>query len=382
MKLVIVGGHLAPALAVIEFLPKDTEIIFFGRKHALEGDKAYSLEYQKITALGIRFENLTTGRFQRKFTKHTLASLVKLPTGFFQSLTLLKKHNPDAVACFGGYLQVPIAYAAYFLKIPIITHEQTLKAGLANKTIAPIATKICISWPESAKYFPKDKTILTGLPLRKEFFLDNKNPPFIKGGQGGFQNASHTGKTIYITGGSTGAHAINVLIEGCLEKLLEKFSIIHQTGSAKEFKDFERLEKTKQKLPEILKQKYTLTKFIDPKDVAKTMAASEIVISRSGMNTIAELVCLSKPAILIPLPYGQHNEQLENALFLQKMGLAKVLAQEETTPEILYSQIISFTDKLDKRVDSAIGAQNLNHHHAAEKIIKTIKEAIQKKNKP
>ncbi len=367
MKILIVGGHLAPALAVIERLPKDTQILFVGRKYALEGDKAFSLEYQKITSLGIRFVNLTTGRLQRKITRFTLTSLFKLPLGFAQAIKVLSNYKPDVVVCFGGYVQVPVAAAAYVLHVPVITHEQTRKAGLANKLITPIAKTICISWPESEAYFPESKTILTGLPLRKDFF--QKPTP-----------KDQNRKIIYITGGSVGAHAINLLVEGILAKLLKSFYIIHQTGDAREYNDYERLKKIKEGLPNNLQDKYNLVKFVDPAAAAGIMNSADLVISRSGMNTVAELMYLEKPCLLIPLPHGQASEQLENAVSLEKLGIARVLMQEELTPEILYSQITQFIAKLDKEGNKTSQAKKLIKYDAAEKIVQLIIQTYRQKS--
>lgn len=375
MKIVIVGGHLAPALSIIERLPTANQILFIGRKYALEGDKAFSLEYQKITSLGIKFVNLTTGRLQRKFTRYTLYSLFKLPIGFLQALKILSNFRPDVIACFGGYVQIPVVAAAYILHIPVITHEQTLKAGLANKLVAPFIKTICISWPESAKYFPPQKTILTGLPLNKEFF---PKPNVSK-------DASR--KIIYITGGSLGAHAINILIEGTLRKLLERFYLIHQTGDAKEYDDYGRLEKIKGRLPKNLQDKYKLVKFIDPKATAGIMNSADLIISRSGMNTVAELMYLEKPCLLIPLPHGQASEQLENAALLEDLGIAVVLRQEEVTPEILYSQIMQYFAKLNKegskpgfnRSKPSQTNKNINYD-AAEKIVQIILHSYAQKS--
>ncbi len=393
MKIIIVGGHLSPALAIIQRLPKVTQVLFIGVKYALEGDKAFSLEYQKITSLGIPFVNLTTGRLQRKFTRFTLYSLFKLPIGFLQALKILSNYKPDVIVCFGGYVQIPVVTAAYILYIPVITHEQTRKAGLANKIISPFANTICISWPESAKYFPKSKTILTGLPLRKEFFQSKHHPLLVgaaskklvlleeegKGEVFGKQK-SHSDKLIYITGGSLGAHAINMLIEGTLHKLLEKFYLIHQTGDAREYNDYARLGKIKDQLPKYLQDKYKLVKFIDPKETAAIMDSADLVISRSGMNTIAELMYLEKPCLLIPLPHGQAQEQLGNAISLEKLGIARVLRQEELTPEILYSQITEFIAKLDKEGNKTSQTKKLINYDAAEKIIQIIVQTYRQKS--
>lgn len=377
MKIIIVGGHISPALAVIERLPKGTQILYIGRKHALEGDSAFSLEYQKINSLGIRFVNITTGRLQRKFTRHTLKSLFKLPIGFIQSLIIISGFKPDVIVCFGGYVQIPVAAAAYILNFPVITHEQTRKAGLANKLISPFAKTICISWPESSSYFPSQKTILTGIPLRKEFFTSLR-----LSGVGAIPSnfKKNGGKIIYITGGSLGAHPINKLIEGSLAKLLEKFYIIHQTGDAKEYGDYDRLEKIKDSLPKNLRDKYKLFKFIDPKDTAGIMNSADLVISRSGMNTVAELMYLEKPCLLIPLPHGQISEQLENARALEKIGLGRILLQEKLTPELLYSQITQFIAKLDEARNKTSLSKKLINYDGAEKLIQIITQTCSQKS--
>ena len=163
------GGHFSPALAVIKQMPKDWDVLLVGRKHTFEGDSALSLEYQTAQRLGLQFETITTGRLQRKLTRHTFSSLVKMPVGMAQAKKILAKYKPDVVLSFGGYISVPVVLAAAIQRLPIIIHEQTLQAGLANKIAARFAAKICISWEESAKFFPRSKVILTGNPLREEF---------------------------------------------------------------------------------------------------------------------------------------------------------------------------------------------------------------------
>jgi UDP-N-acetylglucosamine--N-acetylmuramyl-(pentapeptide) pyrophosphoryl-undecaprenol N-acetylglucosamine transferase len=374
MKLIIIGGHLAPALAVIESLPKDTEILFIGRKHTFEGDTGLSLEYQKITSMHIPFKSLNTGRLQRKLTKYTIPSLIKLPQGFVQASKIIREFQPDAIIGFGGYLQIPVCLAAYLRKIPILLHEQTLNAGLANKIVARFASKVCISWEESKQYFPKQKTILTGNPLRQEFFttvkhsLKEKKPSNIP--------------TIYITGGSAGSHAINLLIEGCLPKLLEQCNVIHQTGDSHEFKDFDRLQNLKQTLSQKLASRYTLTKFVEPEKVAQIVIKADMIVSRSGMNTTCEILYLGKPCLLIPLPYGQTNEQLSNARLIEKIGLGEIAQQKDLTAERFYSQIMQILAKLEMYENNSEKAKKLIHEDAAQKIVQTILNEIRQKDAP
>lgn len=372
MKLLIVaggGGHFAPALAVIEKLPKEWELLVVGRKYVFEGDQSFSLEYQTAKKLKIPFKSLTTGRLQRKFTKYTINSLLKIPVGLAQATAILNGFKPDVVLSFGGYVSVPITLSASILRIPVIIHEQTLEAGIANKLVARFARKICISWKQSGNFFPKDKTVLTGNPLRKEFEMgDLRTEKFIKG-----PHDKSSESTIYITGGSSGSHAINILIEGCVEKLLEKYNIIHQVGSSSQYNDFERLEKLRDNLPPELKSGYRLYKFIDPSKVADFLNKADLVISRSGINTVTELMYFGKPSVLIPLPYGQHQEQLKNAMFIKELGIAEIAEQNSLSSQQLVVLVNKMFDNIEMYRKNAKEGKKIIDIHAADKIIEVIK---------
>ena len=378
------GGHFSPALAVIESMPKDWEILLVGRKYTFEGDTMLSFEYQTAKRLGLPFQTITAGRLQRKFTIHTFTSLLKVPIGLVQAYKIVEKFHPDVVLSFGGYVSVPLVIAAAYQKIPIIIHEQTLKAGLANKIASKYATKVCLSWSQSLPYFPKEKCVLTGNPLRKEFLS-----PVIARHRNGetilteiaalLSVARNDEKLIYITGGSGGAHGINVLIEECLEKLLKKYKVIHQTGNAQKFGDFSRLEKIKSKLPSDLQKKYILKKFLTTEEVMESLLQADLVISRSGINTVTELLYLGKPCLFIPLPYGQHNEQLTNAKYVEKIGLAEVVDQLKTTPNKLFIKIASMMSTLVTYKKNEKVAKILIHENAAENIIKEVMHAKEKR---
>ena len=175
MKIVICGGHLSPALSLLEVMPKHVEVIFIGRKYVFEKEKVLSLEYKVVKEKNIPFYPLTTGRFQRKFTLETIPSLLKFPIGFFQSITILRKEKPNVVVGVGGYISLPVCLAALLLGIPVVIHEQTQEAGFANKLISHFARKVCISWESSRKFFPEKKIVLTGNPIRKEFRITNSD---------------------------------------------------------------------------------------------------------------------------------------------------------------------------------------------------------------
>lgn len=370
MKICLIGGHLGPALALLDYIPSNWQVIFIGRQNVFEGDLGVSLEYQTITKRNIPFYPLTTGRLQRKFTKRTLSSLPKVPVGYVQALDVLRKEKPDVVVGFGGYISLSVGLAAKTLGIPIVIHEQTLKAGLANRIISKFAEKVCISWETSKQYFPENKTVVTGNLLRKaitdslslarESKVDNTNPK------------------LYITGGSAGAHSINLIVEKVVKKLLEKYVIVHQTGDALEFKDYSRLSALRESLPEKLKDKYTLKKYIDPSDVGITYHNADLIISRSGVNTMTELLIMQKPCLLLPLQNGQRGEQIENAIYLKDKGLATVLLQNYATSESLVSAVEDMMNhiesfKLTSEVDTSL------HLHAAEHVVNLLTSTYEKK---
>jgi UDP-N-acetylglucosamine--N-acetylmuramyl-(pentapeptide) pyrophosphoryl-undecaprenol N-acetylglucosamine transferase len=261
-----------------------------------------------------------------------------------------------------------VALAARTLGIPIVIHEQTLQAGLANRIIGKFAKHICISWETSRKYFPGKKIVLTGNLLRQALSdsLTEKR-----------KNEKTKEIQIYITGGSAGAHAINLLVEQSLTDLLEKYILVHQTGDAVEFGDYSRLYAKRESLPEKLQKRYLLTKFIDPTDVGKVYAQSDLVIGRSGVNTITELLITHKPCLLIPIPHGQKNEQMDNALFLKEQGLATILPQKFATAESFSQAIDDMTEKLDQFVPKTNPDMSL-HLHAAEHLVQLLQSDYEK----
>ena len=388
MKLLIVvggGGHFVAALAVIQQLPKHWEILVVGRKYAFEGETALSLEYQTCQNLGIPFTSISTGRLQRKLSTQTIASLLKIPGGLLESGQLLSQFKPDIVLSFGGYVSFPIISAAALQRIPIVLHEQTHHAGLANKFAAKFAAKICISWPDSSKFFPQEKTILTGNPLRKEFLAAQSfKPPhpahaMIKKvlqnlPKGTLAISNKKTPVIYVTGGSAGAHGINMLLEGCIERLLQKYKIIHQTGDSQEYKDFDRLSQLRETLPEALQNCYVLHKFIETEKVADILTEADLVVARSGINTVTELLFLGKPALFIPLPYGQHNEQQTNAAFVKELGMAEVVDQLTIDAIFLQTRIETMIQNLTIYKQHGLEAKSLVKKDAAEQIIAVVNQ--------
>ncbi len=329
MKILITGTHFTPAQAVIEELQKipDVQIVYIGRKKTMEGDSTLSVESQVFSRLHVKFLDLVAGRFQKNFNIYTISSLLKIPVSLVLALYYLIKEKPDVILSFGGYIGVPVVICGWSLSVPIIIHEQTLVAGLANKISALFASKIAVSFKEHP-LIDSDKVIFTGNPLRKELFKkDEKNisEEFRKI----IKKAKDAGKPIVlITGGNQGSHTINQTLMDLIPKVIQKNIVIHQTGDSK-FKDFEKLNELRETLVE--KGNYLIKKWIDVADWAFVLQNCDTVISRAGVNTLSEIAYLQKKAIVIPFPFLYQNEQVKNAKYFSKLKFIKVLYEENLT---------------------------------------------------
>lgn len=328
MKILITGGHLAPALAIIELLKKthkNIEIIFVGRKYALDSEKTISLEYKEISKRKILFIPLQAGRLTRILSIKSLRNILRVPLGFMRAFFIINEHRPDIILSFGGYLALPIVFWSWIFRKKIFTHEQTIKPGLANKIISLFSQKIFLAFPDAKKYFPEGKVVITGNPVRKATFtVINKPFTIIK-----------DRPVIYITGGTLGSHSINEHVKKIIASLLNDFIVIHQTGETKEYSDFEKLMDMKNKLPSELLNRYYLVKHFFEDEIGYIYSVSDLVVGRSGANTFFELVKLKKPAIFIPLPWASGKEQQYHAEIFAKNEVGEIFHQIETSEKLL-----------------------------------------------
>lgn len=363
MRVVITGGHHNSALVVADLLKqKGDQVFWLGHKRTMWREKSLSAEYLEVSKKGYKFFELRTGKFYKTYNPF---QYLKIIYGLFQAFYLLKKINPNLILCFGGYLAVPVALAGFILGVPVITHEQTTETGLANQIIKHFARKIFLAWPSSAKYFPKEKTEVVGLPLRKSLFkADIKNY---------FKNKR---KTIFVIGGKQGCHIINKLIGELLAALLKKYNLIHQVGRIKKTGDLKRLSLLKKELNQDLQKHYILKPYFFENDIAKAFASADMVISRAGAHIIYELAALGKPAILIPIPWSYKNEQVCNANVLKEAGIAEVLSQDDLTSKKLENKILKSLNKLEGYKKNTLKLKKSIKYNAAEKIVNYIKKEI------
>lgn len=339
-KILLTGGHLTPALALLDELEKekDIKLYFIGRKYATENSKNVAAEFSIITKRNINFYALTTGRLQRKFTKYTIPSLLKIPAGFVQSFYYLLTLRPNIVVSFGGYISPPVVIGAWILGIPSITHEQSIIPGLANKINSIFAKKVLLTWQETKKYFPRATVI--GNPIRKLVFekntKNNKIKEFLKG----------SNKIIYVTGGSLGSHFINNLIFESLETI-KGYKIIHQVGSLNHKGDLDKALK-------IENPNYLALDYVGQDCIGYILDNATFIISRSGANTVWEIALIGKPSILIPLPIAASGEQLANAKILERQGSSIVINQSEATPRLLQESIETIETNLTRFQNNAL----------------------------
>jgi len=364
-KIVITGGHHNSALVVAEALrDKGYEVIWFGHKFTMWGDKTPGAEYQEVTKAGFRFIEIKAGKFHR--TYHP-AKLIRLPLGFTQSFYHLLRFRPSLIISFGGYLAVPVVIYGWLLRIPIITHEQTVVYGLANRVIERFARKILVSWETSLKHFSPDRAIFTGLPLRPEIFSKEK----------GKYDFKDNLPTVYITGGKQGSHIINQAIKGCLANLLKNYNLIHQCGSTTVYDDFSEMERIRDQLPSELKKRYLLTDYIFRQEIGHVFTAADLVVGRAGAHITYEMAALGKPAIFIPLPWAYADEQTENAQILVKAGIAEILPQTQLTPQKLIQLIKKMIKNLDQYKKNSSQAKKLVKLDAAQEIVKLAEKLVQ-----
>ncbi|MBI4035298.1 MAG: UDP-N-acetylglucosamine--N-acetylmuramyl-(pentapeptide) pyrophosphoryl-undecaprenol N-acetylglucosamine transferase [Candidatus Chisholmbacteria bacterium] len=362
MTIIFTGGHLTPALAVIDTLRHDHpswRIIFIGRRFT---GSTPAQESRLITSRGLLFLPLISGKLHRHFSLNSLTTLFKLPLGFWQALVYLLRYRPQLVVSFGSYLAVPVSFAAAILKIPILTHEQSTRLGLANRLIARVADKVAISWPTS-QTFPAAKTVLTGNPLRQTILDRQTRPPF--------PLPPHF-PIIYVTGGNQGSQTINNTLLPILTRLLRSLVVIHQTGLT----DESRFQTVKAALPHSLQNRYWPQSWFDDHQTSWCLHHANLVVSRAGANITTELAFTGTPALLIPLPRVQQQEQLHNGQLLEAAGTARVLLQTHLTPQTLFTNI---TDMLGHQLDfrrHRRQARQLVDPQATSKLVRLIYELV------
>ncbi len=369
------GGSVSPLLAIAEEL-KETkspiggliscEFLWIGTKKGPEKEMVSAeLSSEASELSSIRFKSIYSGKLRRYFSWRNFVDPFLILIGFFQSFFIILKWKPDLVVSAGSFVSVPVIWAAWVLRAPVLIHQQDARPGLANKLMAPFAKVVTVAFEESLKYYGK-KAVWTGNPAR-ELRIKNYACPECSFGELRIKNKNNM-PTILVIGGGTGAAAINKLIWDGLNDLTKFCRVIHITGKKKNIPN-----SIRQLADQIPNSDYKNYEFLNADQVAEAYAAADIVVSRAGMGALTELSYLSKSAILIPMP-DSHQE--DNAKIFKDKDAAIVLNQKELTPEVLTKNIKKLLDDEALRGKLRNNIKEVIKRGANESIIGIIKKFI------
>lgn len=338
-KIILTGGgtagHVTPNIALLPKLKElGYDIHYIGSYNGIE--KKLIEEYH------IPYYGISSGKLRRYFDIKNFSDPFKVLKGYSQAVRLMKKLKPDVVFSKGGFVSVPVILAAKHCKIPSIIHESDLTPGLANKLAIPASRKVCCNFPETLKYLPAEKAVLTGSPIRAELLAGDRLRALE------LCHFTANKKVILVVGGSTGSQFINTAVRQLLPELSAQYQIIHLCGkgnldpSLEGTKGYAQFEYAK-------------------KELSDFFALADLVISRAGANAICEILALHIPNILIPLSANaSRGDQILNARSFEKQGFSYVLEEEALTRDSLKDAIHHVFENRQGYITAMEGSQQLN----------------------
>ena len=334
------GGHIYPAIAIArEFLARDASrrVVFVGTE--------YGLEKTIVPKAGFPLEFISVGGLKGKGPLDLAKNLLRLPMGFAQAWHVVGRHKPSVVLGVGGYSSGPVLLAAWMRGVPTIIHESNAFPGVANRAVAKFVKAVAVGFADAAPRLKRDDAVVTGNPVRQEFFAATRQP--------------ETGNVL-IFGGSQGSKILNDAVTRALPFLPRDLRIVHQTGP----KMLDEVTRAYADRPNA-----RVVAYIDP--MVDELAAADVVVSRAGAMTIGELAALGRAAVLIPFAAATNNHQELNARVMERAGGAVVVTEPELTPERLAAAIASVDPR---RMGAA--AKALAAPEATKKIVDTIEKII------
>ena len=352
------GGHIFPAIAIAEELRKkhhDCEILFIGAKDRME--------MEKVPRSGYQIEGLWISGLQRSLSAKKLLFQIKLLSILFKARKIIKKFKPDVVIGVGGYASAAVLRMAIAAKIPTLIQEQNSFPGITNKWLAPKVNTICVAFEGLDKYFPKDKIVLTGNPVRdKVVDIEGKKE---KGYE--FFNLKSDKPTLLITGGSLGARSVNQnILKGIKYLVASGMQILWQTGRPF-YKEAEEATKAMDNVK--------VHEFIYEMDLA--YAVADMLVARAGAITVSELCLVNKPAILVPLPHAAEDHQTKNAMALVNKQAA-VLIPDKDAEKLLVNEVIALMGDDERRSVIQENLKNLGRENAAEIIANQVLKLVRR----
>jgi UDP-N-acetylglucosamine--N-acetylmuramyl-(pentapeptide) pyrophosphoryl-undecaprenol N-acetylglucosamine transferase len=357
------GGHIFPAIAIADAIKKkepQANILFVGASG--------KMEMEKVPAAGYRIIGIPVRGLQRRFTSDNLLFPFRLIVSLAKSRSIIKQHKPQVVVGVGGYASGPLLQMAIYAGIPAVIQEQNSYPGITNKLLAKKVNRICVAYEGLERFFPADKIVLCGNPVRN----DIANLTACKKAEAAkFFNLDADRKTLLITGGSLGARTINESAHKHLDLLTDNgLQIIWQCG-----KNY--FPQISASMPELRKKGIRIMAFIARMDLAYAM--SDLVVSRAGAIALAELSITGKPSILIPSPNVAEDHQTHNAMALVAKGAAVILKDAEARDQ-LGETIIELLGKDEKMRELSKNIKNMAFINAADKIAdEVLSAALNKK---
>ena len=356
------GGHIFPAIAIADCLKKrfpQADILFIGAKNRMEMDR--------VPKAGYPIEGLWISGFKRELSIDNLSFPFKLLSSMINARRIIKRFQPDVVIGVGGFASGPTMKTASSLNIPIVIQEQNSFPGVTNKLVAKKAEKICVAYNDMDRWFPKDKIVFTGNPLRNNIKpLDDQKEECLK-----FFDLQPDKKTILLVGGSQGALGINRGISAMLHTFKDNdYQMIWQTGTHYYDKAVEEAKNNG------LQDRIKCTVFIDRMDMA--YAAADVVISRAGAMSISELSLLRKAVVFVPLPTAAEDHQTKNAMSLVKENAALMVKNSETESNLLPT-VFALMENEKRQNEMKDNIAKFAKPNAAEDIVDQIEMIINKK---
>ena len=348
------GGHIFPAIAIINKIKEmepDSEFLYIGTTDRMEKDI--------IPELGIKYVGIEMKGMNRHNLLKNIDVIKSLSKGIKKCKETIKNFNPDIVLGIGGYITFPVIYAANSLGYKTFIHEQNSIPGLSNRILKRKVNAIGVSLEDSFKYFPKNKTYFTGNPRSEEAINSKK---VLKSKYG----LSNNKKLVLIVMGSLGSLTINNLMKDILPKFKDKdYEVLFITGR-KYFNDYKNINN----IPENVK----IVEFLN--DMLGVMKSTDLIVSRAGASSIAEITALSIPSILIPSPYVTHNHQYKNALVLEKSNASVLIEEKDLNSENLINNIDTILNNKEMYDIMKKASKSLSVENSSTKIYEILKKIV------
>ena len=357
MKVVIVaggtGGHIYPAIAImnkIKEMEKTSEFLYIGTTDRMEKDI--------IPKLGIKFVGIEMSGLNRKNIFSNISVLKKYNAAVKKAMKVISEFKPDVVVGAGGYITAPVLYAAHKLKVPVLIHEQNSIPGVSNKFISNFADRICVSLPNSLNLFPKNKVVYTGNPRSEEIMNVKKKS---KKSLGFDENK----KLVVVVMGSLGSTTMTQKIKELIPAFKDKnYQVLIITGK-KYYNDYKDIN---------ISNNVKIVPFMD--DLICLLKDSDLIVSRAGASTIAEITAIGLPAILVPSPYVTNNHQYKNAKELEDKGACIIVSEDDFSKDKIILEIDKLFDNKDLYENMVNNSKSLGISDSATRIYNEIKNII------